>query len=87
MAATITVRLPDDLARWLEQAARKWGVPKARIVREQLERARSSAGQPFLRWAGAVSGPADLSRRKGFARRMYRRAGRETILLIHPREC
>ena len=67
MSITITVRLPEDLAEWLETAARKTGVPKGRIVREELEKARSAAGRPFLRWAGAIAGPSDLSMRKGFS--------------------
>ncbi|HYW48639.1 MAG TPA: hypothetical protein VE959_37590 [Bryobacteraceae bacterium] len=69
MSNTITVRLPEDLAKWLDDAARKAGLPKGRIVREQLEKARNSAGRPFLRLAGAISGPGDLSMRKGFSRK------------------
>ena len=69
MSNTITVRLPEDLAEWLEAAARKTGVPKGRIVREELERARNSSNRPFLRWAGAIAGPAGLSMRKGFSRK------------------
>ena len=69
MSNTITVRLPEDLAKWLDDAARKAGLPKGRIVREQLEKARNSAGRPFLRLAGAIAGPGDLSMRKGFSRK------------------
>jgi predicted transcriptional regulator len=69
MSNTITVRLPEDLAEWLNDAARRTGVPKGRIIREQLEKARISPKRPFLRLAGAVAGPADLSSRKGFARK------------------
>jgi len=69
MSNTITVRVPEDLAEWLNDAARRTGVPKGRIVREQLEKARSSPNRPFLRLAGTVAGPADLSTRKGFSRR------------------
>jgi hypothetical protein len=69
MSNTITVRLPQDLAEWLETEARKTGVPKGRIVREELEKARKSAKRPFLRWAGAISGPSGLSTRKGFSRK------------------
>jgi predicted transcriptional regulator len=67
MGNTITVRLPEDLAEWLAETARKTGVPKGRIIREQLEKARRSDAQPFLRLAGAVAGPANLSTRKGFS--------------------
>jgi hypothetical protein len=69
MSNTITVRLPEDLAKWLDHTARKTGVPKGRIVREELEKARNSANRPFLRLAGAVAGPGDLSTRKGFSRK------------------
>jgi len=69
MSNAITLRLPEDLAQWLETAARKAGIPKGRIVREQLEKARNAARRPFLRWAGEIAGPSDLSVRKGFSRK------------------
>jgi hypothetical protein len=69
MSNTITVRLPADLAGWLEAASRKAGVPRGRIIREQLELARQRHGQPFLHLAGSVDGPRDLSARKGFAKK------------------
>jgi predicted transcriptional regulator len=69
MSNAITVRLPEDLAEWLETTARKTGMPKGRIVREELEKARTTAKRPFLRWAGAIAGPSGISMRKGFARK------------------
>jgi len=69
MRNTITVRLPEDLAQWLEDRARQSGVPQGRIIREQLDRARKEETQRFLRLAGSVSGPSNLSRRKGFSPR------------------
>jgi hypothetical protein len=69
MSNTITVRLPEDLSKWLELTARKAGLPKGRIVREELEKARNSANRPFLRLAGAIDGAASLSMRKGFSRK------------------
>ena len=69
MCNTITVRIPSDLAQWLDETARKTGVPKGRIVRDELEKARRSESQPFLRLAGAVAGPPTLSTRKGFSRK------------------
>jgi hypothetical protein len=69
MSNAITVRLPEDLAEWLETAARKSGIPKGRIVREELEKARNAAKRPFLRWVGAIGGPSNLSMRKGFSRK------------------
>ena len=68
MRKTITVRLPEDLAEWLESASRQAGVPRGRIVRDQLQLARKREKRPFLRLAGSVEGPRDLSTRKGFAR-------------------
>jgi len=69
MGNTLTIRLPEELAEWLARTARKSGVSRGRIVRMELERARRSAKQPFLRLAGAVEGPPDLSMRKGFSRK------------------
>jgi hypothetical protein len=68
MRNTITVRLPEDLAAWLESTAKKSGIPQGRIIREQLDKARRETARPFLRLAGTVSGPPDLSMRKGFSR-------------------
>ena len=69
MSNTLTVRLPVDLAEWLDQAAQTAGVSRSGIVRMELERARKSSKRPFLRLAGAVVGPAGLSTRKGFSRK------------------
>ncbi len=69
MSHTITVRLPKELAAWLEHVATTMGVPQGRIVRDQLEKAR--VGEPrrsFMRLAGSVRGPRDLSTRRGFSR-------------------
>ena len=72
MSLTLTIRITDDLAQWLKQVARRTGIPAGRIVREQLERAKSESSdndQAFMSLAGAVDGPADISRRKGFSRK------------------
>lgn len=69
MSHTISVRLTPELAEWLQEKSRRTGLPAGRIIRQQLERARSEVGnQAFLRHAGKISGPQDLSSRKGFAR-------------------
>ena len=44
MSHTITVRLSEELATWLEEVAARTGVSQGKIVRDQLERAR--AGGP-----------------------------------------
>ena len=69
MGHTITVRLNDELAAWLEAAAAQSGVSQGALIRDQLEKARASGeAKGFLRLAGAVSRSEDLSRRKGFSR-------------------
>jgi predicted transcriptional regulator len=67
MRNTMTVRLPDDLAEWLRATARKTGVPQGQLIREELEKAKSAKKRSFMRLAGAVDGPPDLSKRKGFS--------------------
>jgi predicted transcriptional regulator len=69
MGNTLTVRLPGDLAEWLASTAAKAGVPKSSIVRQQIENARAVQEKPFMRLAGVVAGPVDLSARKGFSRK------------------
>ena len=63
---SISVRLTSDLAEWLDATSRKTGIPKGKIVREQLEKARASTNErPFMRLAGSITdGPPDLSTRK-----------------------
>jgi predicted transcriptional regulator len=70
MSKTLTIRLTPELAAWLSETARKTGLPAGRIVRQQLERAKAEEGsQRFLRHAGKITGPKDLSGRGGFSRR------------------
>jgi predicted DNA-binding protein len=69
MGNTISVRLPDDLAEWLTSTAARTGVSQGKIIRQQLEKARDLEDRPFLHLAGKIAGPADLSSRKGFARK------------------
>jgi predicted DNA-binding protein len=67
MGNTITIRLPEDLAQWLDSTAAETGMPKGRIVREQLQRARDEKEPSFLRLAGKVSRASNLSTRKGYS--------------------
>lgn len=69
MRNTITVRLSDELAEWLENTAARSGISQGRIIREQLETARTQQDQPFMRLAGKIAGSADLSARKGFSKK------------------
>lgn len=69
MSHTITIRLTRELAAWLEEVSARTGLSQSRIIRDELERARSRASnQTFMRLAGAIKGPKDLSARKGFSR-------------------
>ncbi len=68
MSQTITIRLNKELAAWLEETASRTGVSQGRIVREQLEKAKmAKADKPFMRLAGIMRGPKDLSQRKGYS--------------------
>jgi Ribbon-helix-helix protein, copG family len=70
MSNTLTVRLPEDMIAWLKETSRATGVPVGKLIRDQLETARQQQGkQRFMRHAGTISGPADLSSRKGYSRR------------------
>jgi hypothetical protein len=70
MSHTLTIRLTEELLEWLKDLSRRTGVPVGRLIRQRLEEARSNdGGQRFMRHAGALSGPPDLSSRKGFSRK------------------
>ena len=72
MSRTLTIRLTDNIAEWLEQTSRRTGIPAGRIIREQLERAMTESDnkdKPFLKLAGSFNGPGNLSTRKGFSRK------------------
>ncbi|MBT7066748.1 MAG: hypothetical protein HN919_10630 [Verrucomicrobia bacterium] len=70
MSHTLTIRIQDDLARWLADTAKAMRVPQGKLVRDQLELAREQdkQGRGFMRLAGSVRGDKDLSSRKGFSR-------------------
>ncbi len=69
MSHTITIRLDKELAAWLEHTAAKTGMSQGQVIREQLEKARASGAQPFMRLAGSIKGrPKNLSTRKGYSK-------------------
>ena len=69
MSNTLTIRLPKDLSAWLEEASARSGIPRGQIVRDALVAARARKKVPrFMRLAGCIQGPGDLSQRKGFHR-------------------
>jgi hypothetical protein len=69
MSHTLTIRLTDELLDWLKERSEQTGIPMGRIVRDQIENARALAGkQLFMKHVGALSGPPDLSSRKGYSK-------------------
>ncbi len=70
MSNTLTIRLPEDMIAWLKETSRRTGIPVGRLIREQLESAKEHGGKErFMRHAGTMSGPPDLSSRKGYSRK------------------
>lgn len=70
MSHTLTIRLTEELLTWLKETSRQTGMPMGRLVREQLETAKANGGkQRFMRHVGALSGPPDLSSRKGYSKK------------------
>jgi predicted DNA-binding protein len=66
MKATLSIRLEDDLARALDDAARRTGHGKGRIVKDALRAYMSattetSALAALASVSGIVRGPRDLS--------------------------
>jgi len=69
MSKTLTIRLTREQETWLDQTAKATGRPRGQIVKEQIEKARGAReSRSFMRLAGVVTGPRDLSQRKGFSR-------------------
>ncbi len=68
MSNTLTVRLPEELLQRLREKARRTGLPVGRVVRQSLEKALEKDEPAWMKYAGTVSGPKDLSSRKGYSR-------------------
>ena len=69
MSTTLSLRLGEDLARWVEEQARATDRSQGSLVKEALEKARQAEqAKPFMKLAGSVDGAENLSRRKGFSR-------------------
>lgn len=70
MSNTLTIRLPEEMLKWLKETSRVTGIPVGRLIRDQLEAAKEQSGkQRFMRHAGTMNGPPDLSSRKGYSRK------------------
>ena len=68
MKCAIKIRLPKELAAWLNETALRTRVAEEQIIVGLLEKARATE-RSSLRRAGKIRGPADLSSRSGFSTR------------------
>ena len=68
MSNTLTVRLPEELQKRLREKSRRTGLPVGRIVRESLESMLEKDEPAWMKYAGTMTGPKDLSARKGYSR-------------------
>ena len=69
MSDTITVRLPESLLARLREKARRTGLPVNRVVKQSLETTLANEAEPaWMKYAGTISGPRNLSSRKGYSR-------------------
>jgi post-segregation antitoxin (ccd killing protein) len=69
MSNTLTVRLPEDLIERLREKSRRSGLPVNRVVRQSLEKTLNKNAEPaWMKYAGTISGPKNLSSRKGYSR-------------------
>lgn len=69
MSNTLTVRLPQELLDRLREKSRRTGLPVGRVVRQAIEATLDQENEPaWMKYAGTMSGPKDLSSRKGYSR-------------------
>lgn len=69
MSNTLTIRLPEDLLERLKEKSRRTGLPLGRVVRDSLESTLNNENEPaWMKYAGTLSGPKNLSSRKGYSR-------------------
>jgi predicted transcriptional regulator len=61
MADTLTIRLPRELAQWLDRAAAESGVPRGQLIRVALENSRVAQDRATLRLAGMLDTADDFS--------------------------
>lgn len=67
MRTTLSIRLSEPLAKWVEEESQVTGRSKGSLVKEGLERLKEREEKPYLKLAGCVEGEPGLSQRKGFS--------------------
>lgn len=68
MPNRIGARIPVDSAELLETTDSRVSVSQGKLIQDQLQMAPRQEQLAFLRLSGNVTGPRDLSARKGFSR-------------------
>lgn len=69
MSNTLTVRLPEELLERLREKSRRTGLPMGQVVQQSLESTLEREGDPaWMKHAGTIAGPRNLSSRKGYSR-------------------
>jgi predicted DNA-binding protein len=68
MSNTTTIRLPEELQRRLREQSRRTGLSVGRIVRDSLESTLDKEEPAWMKYAGTMTGPRNLSSRKGYSR-------------------
>jgi len=69
MSNTLTIRLPEQLIERLREQSRRTGLPVNRVVRQSLEKTLEESAEPaWMKYAGTMTGPRNLSSRKGYSR-------------------
>ena len=60
MSTTLSIRLPDPIAKWVEQRAALTGRSRGCIVKESIEQVMLQHDKPFMKLAGTLEGPSNL---------------------------
>jgi predicted DNA-binding protein len=68
MSNTLAVRFPDELLQRLREKSRRTGLPVGRVVRQAVENSLRQDEPAWMKYAGTMSGPKNLSSRKGYSR-------------------
>jgi predicted DNA-binding protein len=68
MSNTLTIRLPEELLQRLREKSRRTGLPMGRVVRQAVENSLQQDEPAWMKYAGTMSGPKNLSSRKGYSR-------------------
>jgi metal-responsive CopG/Arc/MetJ family transcriptional regulator len=80
MDRSLSIRIDSDLARRLDDEAKRTHVSRGEIVREAVRKRLKTMAGPrtlLLKYAGVMSGPRDLSTNKKYLASLGRRKARK----------